>query len=61
MLQCLSHDLALVRLVADHVVVLYRGDVVEEGPTQAIFDSPQHEYTRSLLAASPTLLDTRSS
>jgi len=57
----ISHDLALVRLVADHVVVLYRGDVVEEGPTQAIFDSPQHEYTRSLLAASPTLLDTRSS
>ena len=55
----ISHDLALVRLVAEHVVVLYRGDVVEEGPTAAIFENPQHEYTRALLAASPTLLDSR--
>lgn len=51
----ISHDLALVRLVAEKVLVLYRGDVVEAGETSAIFTDPQHEYTRTLLAASPTL------
>ncbi|BBY87255.1 ATP-binding cassette domain-containing protein [Mycolicibacterium tokaiense] len=51
----ISHDLALVRLVADKVLVLYRGDVVEAGDTATIFADPQHEYTRTLLAASPTL------
>lgn len=51
----ISHDLALVRLVAEKVLVLYRGDVVEAGATSSIFTDPQHEYTRTLLAASPTL------
>jgi ABC-type oligopeptide transport system ATPase subunit len=53
----ISHDLALVRLVADHVAVMYKGQFVETGPTAALFDNPQHEYTRSLLASSPALLD----
>ena len=51
----ISHDLALVRLVAEKVLVLYRGDVVEAGDTETIFSDPQHEYTRTRLAASPRL------
>jgi ABC-type glutathione transport system ATPase component len=53
----ISHDLALMRLVADHVAVMHRGTFVESGPTAEIFDNPQHEYTRSLLASSPALLE----
>lgn len=51
----ISHDLALVRLVAEQVLVLYRGDVVEAGDTATVFNDPRHEYTRTLLAASPRL------
>lgn len=51
----ISHDLALVRLIADRVVVMYRGKIVEQGETRAIFDAPAHEYTRLLLASSPSL------
>jgi peptide/nickel transport system ATP-binding protein/oligopeptide transport system ATP-binding protein len=53
----ISHDLALVRLVADRVAVMHGGVFVETGPTAAIFETPQHEYTRSLLASSPALLE----
>ena len=53
----ISHDLALVRLVADHVAVMYRGEFVEYGPTERIFTDPQHDYTRTLLASSPSLSD----
>lgn len=53
----ISHDLGLVRLVAEQVIVMYRGDVVEAGATEKIFSNPEHEYTRTLLAASPTLGD----
>jgi ABC-type glutathione transport system ATPase component len=51
-----SHDLAVVRHVCDRVVVLYRGNIVEDGPTDRIYDSPEHEYTRSLLSAVPRLI-----
>jgi ABC-type glutathione transport system ATPase component len=53
----ISHDLALVRLVADHVAVMYRGEFVETGPSEAIFRDPQHDYTRTLLASSPGLAE----
>lgn len=46
-----SHDLALVRALADDVVVLRGGVVVEQGPTAGVLGSPKHEYTRALVAA----------
>ncbi|HEY4201972.1 MAG TPA: ATP-binding cassette domain-containing protein [Devosiaceae bacterium] len=55
----ISHDLALVRLVADRVAVMHGGKFVEMGETGAIFDNPQHDYTRSLLASSPALAEFR--
>jgi len=49
----IAHDLAVVRYLCDSVAVMSRGRVVESGKRDAIFDSPQHPYTRSLLAAVP--------
>jgi ABC-type oligopeptide transport system ATPase subunit len=49
----ISHDLAVVDLVCDEVVVLQHGVVVECGATREVFNHPQHPYTRTLLAASP--------
>jgi microcin C transport system ATP-binding protein len=49
----ITHDLGIVRKIADRVCVMTHGKIVESGPTQAIFDNPQHEYTRHLLAAEP--------
>jgi oligopeptide transport system ATP-binding protein len=49
----ITHDLGVVRHFAGRVVVMRRGEVVEEGPTEAIFSSPRHDYTRMLLAAEP--------
>jgi peptide/nickel transport system ATP-binding protein len=51
----ISHDLAVVSQVANRVAVMRHGLLLEEGPRQAIFQSPQHAYTRSLLGAIPTL------
>jgi dipeptide transport system ATP-binding protein len=49
----ISHDLSLVRVLCDDVAILYLGEVVEYGPVARVFATPQHEYTRQLLAAIP--------
>jgi peptide/nickel transport system ATP-binding protein len=50
----ISHDMSVVRDVCDRVAVMYLGEVVERGPTEAVFSAPQHPYTRALLASMPT-------
>ncbi|MEJ2209602.1 MAG: ATP-binding cassette domain-containing protein, partial [Anaerolineae bacterium] len=50
-----SHDLALVRKVADRILVMRQGQIVEEGPASRVVTRPQHAYTRALLGAAPAL------
>jgi ABC-type oligopeptide transport system ATPase subunit len=50
----ISHDLSLVRFLAHRTVVMQRGKVVEQGPTEQLFSDPQHPYTQSLVAAIPS-------
>ena len=50
----ITHDLGIVRHMADRVYVMREGEVVEEGPMARVFTDPQHDYTRMLLAAEPT-------
>ena len=49
----ITHDLGIVRKMADRVCVMRYGEIVEHGPTEEIFTNPQHEYTRHLLSAEP--------
>jgi peptide/nickel transport system ATP-binding protein/glutathione transport system ATP-binding protein len=54
-----THDMAVVAQMADRVVVMYRGKIVEEGEVESIFENPQADYTRMLLAAVPKLGEMR--
>jgi dipeptide transport system ATP-binding protein len=49
----ISHDLSVVRYIADEVMVMYFGDVVEHGSREDVFGNPQHSYTKTLFAATP--------
>lgn len=51
----ISHDLLTVRFLADRVAVMYLGRIVEEGPTEEIFENPRHPYTKALMESAPTL------
>ncbi|WP_432714892.1 dipeptide ABC transporter ATP-binding protein, partial [Pedobacter sp.] len=49
----ISHDLGVISEIADDVAVMYRGQIVEQGPAAALFEHPQHPYTKGLLACRP--------
>lgn len=51
----ISHNLGVVREFADRIYVIYKGRIVEKGPTASIFENPRHPYTQALLAAIPRL------
>lgn len=51
----ITHDLGVIADIADEVVVMYKGDIVENRPTADVFTKPQHPYTRGLLACRPSL------
>ncbi|NOD92186.1 dipeptide ABC transporter ATP-binding protein [Ruegeria sp. HKCCD4884] len=55
----ITHDMAVVAQMADRVVVMFRGNKVEEGTVKEIFENPQHDYTKALLAAVPKLGEMR--
>jgi peptide/nickel transport system ATP-binding protein len=49
----ISHDLAVVKYMADDILVMNKGEIVERGSAEAIYANPQHPYTKQLLAAIP--------
>ena len=55
----ITHDLGLAWNIADSVAVMHRGQLVEYGPTETVLLNPQHSYTRTLLAAAPSMGDVK--
>ena len=53
----ITHDIGLVARMADRVIVMYAGQLIEEAPVKELFQNPQHPYTRALLASVPTIRD----
>jgi peptide/nickel transport system ATP-binding protein len=53
----ISHDLGLISSVCQYVHVMFRGEVVESGPTQQVFNNPQHPYTKGLVSCRPSILN----
>lgn len=56
----ISHDLRVIRHLCDRVAVMYKGEIVEAGPTERVFENPQHEYTKQLISAIPSRANVRS-
>ena len=51
----ISHDLGVVRYLADRIAVMYQGKIVEQGDAERVFSEPEHEYTKALLSAIPSM------
>jgi peptide/nickel transport system ATP-binding protein len=53
----ITHDLGVISQIADRVLVMYKGKIVEDGSVQQIFSTPRHQYTKALLACRPSMYD----
>ena len=54
-----SHDLGVIQHISDRILVMYLGEIAEDGPTTEVFTTPRHPYTRALVDANPAVVDSR--